>query len=391
MENEIVGEKLKGMHLAIQSLSSRHFLEEKLGSEIQGIATIFSKVSEAHSALVLELGTVCKEKDKLQEDLIENNALMSELRADRDKIGTSAKDRILSLKAELDQARDERDRCKAELLKMEKKYKDLGDEHDKMRQKLKHFRLKRKQYGEGEEKLCRKCQKTFLESENFNWSCRTHKAEFGGEMWWCCGRGKDAPGCLVSKHQSKDEDEDNEPRDQEENEQRQIANLRCPVTLTQSCKVLGHKASDCPKDPNIRSTFDIEEELKRIVDIRLRKKQESSFEMNQLIATVYREKLRSDAYEIGYGSSPSSSYASSEEEEEERAPPATNFPEILELKTEVGNVSPSRTLVQVAQFTSKDAEKEQLMNKRISLLPGRTEIRKETFLQRKGASQAGDS
>ena len=28
----------------------------------------------------------------------------------------------------------------------------------------------------------------YLDSENYNWSCRTHTSEFGGEMWWCCGK-----------------------------------------------------------------------------------------------------------------------------------------------------------------------------------------------------------
>jgi len=32
----------------------------------------------------------------------------------------------------------------------------------------------------------------YVEKENFNWSCRMHQSEWGGEMWWCCGkRGKD--------------------------------------------------------------------------------------------------------------------------------------------------------------------------------------------------------
>ena len=47
-----------------------------------------------------------------------------------------------------------------------------------------------------DQKTCRFCSKEYLESENFNWSCRTHRSEFGGEMWWCCGKlGRDAPGC----------------------------------------------------------------------------------------------------------------------------------------------------------------------------------------------------
>jgi hypothetical protein len=48
-----------------------------------------------------------------------------------------------------------------------------------------------------------------METENFNWSCRTHQSEFGGELWWCCGKaGIQAIGCKFSKHESKDDDID---------------------------------------------------------------------------------------------------------------------------------------------------------------------------------------
>jgi len=35
---------------------------------------------------------------------------------------------------------------------------------------------------------CKNCQKDYLENENFNWSCRTHQSDYGGEIWWCCGK-----------------------------------------------------------------------------------------------------------------------------------------------------------------------------------------------------------
>ena len=57
--------------------------------------------------------------------------------------------------------------------------------------------------------VCKKCAKEFIEKENFNWSCRTHKSEWSGDMWWCCGkRTKEAAGCKYGKHEIKDEDED---------------------------------------------------------------------------------------------------------------------------------------------------------------------------------------
>ena len=41
-------------------------------------------------------------------------------------------------------------------------------------------------------KTCKACSKEYNEKENFNWSCRQHQSDYGGEMWWCCGKqGKD--------------------------------------------------------------------------------------------------------------------------------------------------------------------------------------------------------
>jgi hypothetical protein len=38
------------------------------------------------------------------------------------------------------------------------------------------------------EKICRNCLQEYTEKENYNWSCRTHQGEYGGVIWWCCGR-----------------------------------------------------------------------------------------------------------------------------------------------------------------------------------------------------------
>lgn len=86
--------------------------------------------------------------------------------------------------------------------------KVLQNERDKMRQRIQ--KLKNRRNYNINQKICKLCGKEYLEKENFNWSCRTHRSEYGGEMWWCCGKtSKDAPGCKFSKHFSKeDEDED---------------------------------------------------------------------------------------------------------------------------------------------------------------------------------------
>jgi len=55
------------------------------------------------------------------------------------------------------------------------------------------------------------CGADYLESDNFNWSCRVHKSEFSGELWWCCGKTfKEAAGCKFDKHQAKNDGDEEE-------------------------------------------------------------------------------------------------------------------------------------------------------------------------------------
>ena len=110
-------------------------------------------------------------------------------------------------------------------------------ERDKMKQRF--LKLKNRRFRiDQNQKICKKCGKEYLEKENYNWSCRTHQSEFGGEMWWCCGKtDKEAAGCKYSKHESKEDDEDDgDPEDKLQDQLRQLKNIRCHC-----CKEIGHK------------------------------------------------------------------------------------------------------------------------------------------------------
>lgn len=103
--------------------------------------------------------------------------------------------------------------------------------------------------------MCKICNKEYSELNNFNWSCCTHRSEWGGSMWWCCGKQKvSAKGCKYQKH-SICGDRD----DEEEGVVSDPKRLKCPI-----CKVKGHAADCCDKDPNIRMGFNIQQEGSRI-------------------------------------------------------------------------------------------------------------------------------
>lgn len=60
-----------------------------------------------------------------------------------------------------------------------------------------------------ETQTCKMCGVDFSENENFNWSCRTHRSEFSGELWWCCGKtNKEALGCKFGSHKARRDDDD---------------------------------------------------------------------------------------------------------------------------------------------------------------------------------------
>ena len=148
--------------------------------------------------------------------------------------------------------------------KIDKLYKTMRAERDKLKTKI--IRMKnRKLKVVVNQKLCRNCRREYLESENFNWSCRTHQSDWGGAMWWCCGKTSvHAAGCKFAKHECKEEEEEDE---EQKSGEEILKYLRCMC-----CKEVGHKTAQCEHDPNLRTDFEIAEEPVRVDKLREFKK-----------------------------------------------------------------------------------------------------------------------
>ena len=133
-----------------------------------------------------------------------------------------------------------------------------------MKERIKKLRSRRGKF-DSSSKICKNCGKDYVEKENFNWSCRTHRGEFSGEMWWCCGKeGKDQPGCLYAKHESKDEeDEEEDDKERERAEAEAKLKQRCMC-----CKEVGHLIDNCPRDPNIKTKVEPSLDFERIQRIK---------------------------------------------------------------------------------------------------------------------------
>lgn len=266
MENDIMAERLSGLYDELDKLPSRKYVEEKLGEEIEILINSLKTLTEFCHDLGSNLSASVNKRDELKSQYLEIEQLTEEIKLQKEKLHAASKEHINRLTKELSGTVEQREEYRSKLSKLEKTYKDLTESYDKMRQKLKQWKQRGKQFGDHEEKTCTKCRRTFIELENYNWSCKVHTGTYSGDMYWCCGRkGKEAVGCFSSKHMAKNEDEDEE-LDREKDEKNKYANAKCS-----SCKEIGHKAHECPKDPNIQGG-DPSEDIKRIDEIKKRKK-----------------------------------------------------------------------------------------------------------------------
>lgn len=262
LENSVIGERLKSLYATLGAISANKAAGDLFRTEIARMAGSMQELVDYGGKLEAEIEVLIEQRDDLTTINAQLAGLREDERAEKTKLASIARDKLQQLHTEVVHLSESNTQTAVSLEKHEKKLKEYAEENDRLRQKMKNSRLKRKA-NEATEQICKVCQKLYLEMENFNWSCRTHYGEFSGEMWWCCGKpGREALGCRLARHVSK-EDEDLEPQDSTE----APSDLLCA-----SCKGLGHRHADCPKDPNIRSKQDLGNELRRIHDIRERKK-----------------------------------------------------------------------------------------------------------------------
>jgi hypothetical protein len=233
MTNDIMGERLKGLYESWDLISGPRLLEDRLGVEHNIMKHYGKEYSEIEKNILETLANMLLDKDKL---VIDNYKISKSRLAMNEEVRLTrniTKDSIEKKSKELENTKEERDRFYEENIKMEKRSKELTEELDNNRNKLKQILAKRRQVGEKESKNCKLCGRDYYENDNYNWSCKKHTAPFSPDenIYWCCGRfGKNAPECTVSKHESRDdEDEQDNERQRENREIAKLSNTVCSV------------------------------------------------------------------------------------------------------------------------------------------------------------------
>ena len=207
MENQIMGEMLKTLYETIGSLTGVHSIPAKLTQEYFEIVNNKEMLMKYFHTLEEQVLSVVSERDAIKAESEYMISHRLSLINEKDWIHKTYKQQITSLQKDLQDANDSRTKLSENLNKLELAHRNLNVEYKVLLKRMRSMKMKKAAYNQLEEKQCKNCAKLYLENENYNWSCRNHHSSFSGEIWWCCGKSnKDAPGCKVSKHDSKDDD-----------------------------------------------------------------------------------------------------------------------------------------------------------------------------------------
>ncbi|OMJ90391.1 hypothetical protein SteCoe_7310 [Stentor coeruleus] len=254
IENQIIKDKLANLYSSMDNILGQKSENSAKDEVIEKLIKYAKKLQEAYETSEKKYLEIIMIRDDMKYRMEQLSEAKNLLANDQEKVLSKNKEKMLRMKELNDSLTEEREKLKAKLETSEYNYKILSEEYEKLRQRVKQVKFR--QVEAEEEKVCKNCKKIYKEEENYNWSCKIHSSQYSG-IWWCCGKkDKNALGCKVCMHESKEE-YDNIIKDD-------VLVTTDKKVLCTSCKHNGHTFTECPKDPNARTTNDISDEIERL-------------------------------------------------------------------------------------------------------------------------------
>ena len=271
---ELVQDKLTMLFDSVGAIGNSKYVEDLLNIKINDLR----KKNDQYILDLHDLGKTIKEQtkslDRLQMDLNEIVKLKDRQLQKSQLFDAQNKETINRLINKNNKLTSDLEKSESEVSNLTKLTKQQLQEIMKQKERMIKMKNRRGKIDLGI-KICKNCTREYNEKDNFNWSCKTHKSEWSGEidavskkekgMYWCCGNErKESQGCISGKHECKeDEDDEEEPNAMKRIDKHQNKNIKCLC-----CKEVGHDMSECYRDPNIKTRVDYQEDWKRIMGLK---------------------------------------------------------------------------------------------------------------------------
>lgn len=208
IQNTILGEQFKGLNESFVQLLSRQSSSEILCEEFKVLTNNMTQLCNEFKEQEKKLNSVCSENSNILNDLNEMRDINIVQKKRLENLTSKAKEKFKYMLEEINILRQEKIQSKGQQDLTEKNIKVLTEEIELLKNKFKQLKLRKNVDSENtDEKMCQKCKKLYKESENFNWSCKTHPSQSVNDYWWCCGKkGEYAPGCQAGRHESREDE-----------------------------------------------------------------------------------------------------------------------------------------------------------------------------------------
>lgn len=262
LEKGILQDKVEGFYDFLMDIVGKESTKSKLEELIMNMHKGAVILAESEVSLGEKLDEILKEKEEIEQDFSNLSKLNEMILSHKERMQKVAVERIKNLQKEVSQLREEKENLLESSEEAKKRLNEATEELKTLKTRQRKSKVI-KSYGD--EKFCVNCLQVYKDQDNFNWSCRTHKSQFSENRYWCCNaEGKNAPGCMFSKHSTNEEllelDEENKT-----------------VKFCSGCKESGHSIQECFKDPNVQTRVSISDERERLKILAgLKKKQMNS-------------------------------------------------------------------------------------------------------------------
>ena len=168
---------------SIESISNAKNMQDKYDTQIDMLNSQIGQMSNDNVQLGEYVKGTTHDRDIYRRQTYDLLDSKQKLEAQNKSIVDKYKKSLIVHEKEL---REKTDEVLAEFeakLILEKEKKALIAEREKMKDQIRKLKA-RKGKVDIAQKSCKNCTKDYIETENFNWSCRIHQGEWSGELWW---------------------------------------------------------------------------------------------------------------------------------------------------------------------------------------------------------------
>ena len=187
MKYEVLEEQFTLLFNSIETISNAKNLEDKYDLKIESLENQIKEQSSENKMLETYVRETTADRDNYRKH---TNQLINEknkLEKEKTTQMETFKKRLMELDRDMKQRGEELNESQEAKLYLEKEKKHLIAEREKMKDRIKKLKQRKGKFDVAS-KVCKNCGKDYIEKENFNWSCRVHRSEWSGEIWWCCGK-----------------------------------------------------------------------------------------------------------------------------------------------------------------------------------------------------------